>query len=231
MNNTIGKHIIPRNLYHITDAVSFEKIKADGYLKPRRPNSSYAKEGVFAFELQNALQRWQQMPYRGKTTLLGKLLEITRTSNMVILKIPTKNLDTDKLLIRSQNWYFDSQEKLPKSQIDKLHKFWDDLGDIDHAEKFKKYDELKKSIIEKLFPHIKGHIQNGTSVKEAPLFKQRGEAIEYIYTDKIPLDAVEVAGQANRNDYYEGRTLKVKELLLALFNNRSEKTAVEKVLK
>ncbi|MBD5401919.1 hypothetical protein HDR58_03835 [bacterium] len=229
----VGKHIIPRNLYHITDAASYEKIKADGYLKPRRPNKSFSQEGVFAFELQNVLKRWQQIPtQQGKNTLLGMLLEITRNNNIVILKIPTKNLNPDNLLIRSQDWYFNPEQKIPQSQLKKIEKYWDELGDIDYGIKFDKIRELKKSIIARLFPTKNSHIQNGSTAKEAPLYKQRGESIEYIYTDKIPISEVEKIGSADRNNFYNNDyTLKIKELLLELFKDQREKIAVEKVLK
>ncbi len=230
-----GKHIIPRSLYHITDRVSLAKIQADGYLQPRRPNKSFSKEGVFSFELQNVLKRWQQIPTQGgKNTLLGMLLEITRKSEMVILKISTKNLNPDNMLIRSQDWYFNPEKKLPKSQIEKIHKYWENLGDIDYGEKFKKIDKLKTAIIEKLFPNKNMHIKNGSSAKEAPLYKQRGESIEYIYTDRIPLSEVEVVGYADRNNFYENNrdhTLKIKDLLLELFKGQKEQIAVEKLLK
>ncbi len=228
----LGKHIIPRYLYHITDTTSFEKIKTDGYLKPRRPNNSFSKEGIFTFELQNVLQRWQQIPtQQGKNTLLGMLLEITRNSNIVILKIPTKNLNLDNLLIRSQDWYFNETKKLPKSQIQRIEKYWDELGDIDYGIKFAKLKEFKNTIIDRLFPNKNKHIQNGSTAKEAPLYKQRGEAIEYIYTDKIPISDVEKIGSADRRNFYNSDyTLRIKELLLELFKGQKEKIAVEKVL-
>lgn len=228
----VGKHIIPRNLYHITDAKAYEKIKADGCLIPRCPNGSFSKEGIFTFELQNVLKRWQQIPtQQGQNTLLGMLLELTRNSNIVVLKIPTKNLNPDNLLIRSQDWYFNAEKKLPKSQLKKLDKYWEELGDIDYDIKFKKLDELKRTIIDKLFPNKNNHIRNGSTAMEAPLYKQRGEAIEYIYTDKIPISQVEKIGSADRNEFYNRDfTLKIKELLLELFKDKREKIAVEKVL-
>lgn len=232
VTSTVGKHIIPRYLYHITDAVSYEKIKADGFMEPRRPNSSFSQEGIFTFELQNALKRWQQIPtQQGKNTLLGMLLEITRNSNVVILKIPTKNLNLDNLLIRSQDWYFNATKKLPESQIKRIEKYWDELGDIDYGIKFAKLEEFKKAIIARLFQDKTSHIQNGSTAIEAPLYKQRGEAIEYIYTDKIPMSNIEKIGSADRHNFYNrDYTLKIKEFLLELFKNQREKIAVEKTL-
>lgn len=229
----VGKHIIPRNLYHITDKVSLQKIKTDGYLKPRIPNKSFSQEGIFFFELQNVLRRWQQIPtQRGENTLLGMLLNITTRCDMVVLKIPTKNLNPDNLLIRSQDWYFKPEKKLPKSQLEKINKYWEELGDIDYGEKFKKLDDFKTAIIEKLFPGKNNHIRNGSSAKEAPLYKQRGESIEYIYTDRIPVSEIEIVGSVNKVDFYNNDcTLKIKELLLELFKGQREKIAVEKVLK
>lgn len=228
-----GKHIIPRYLYHLTDAASFEKIKSTGYIKPNKPNKSFAGQAVFTFELQNVLERWQKFLTRqGKDTLLGMLIDLPRMHNLVLLKIPTKNLDKSKLLIRSQDWYFSPNKELPKSQIDKMNKYWNDLGDIDYGEKFKKLDEFRDSIIEKLFPKMKSHSLEGTAATQAPLFKQRGEAIEYIYTDKIPVSNIEEVGRTDRSNFYDkDNNLDIKGLLLDIFKNCRERIAVEKTLK
>lgn len=234
VSHKVGKHIIPKYLYHITTSSSYGKIKSDGYLIPRKPNDCFSQEGVFAFELQNALKNWHKIPVRQeKDTLLGLLLDITRNvKDMVILRIPTKDLNPEKLLIRSQNWYFFPEEKFPQSQLDKISKYWEELGDIDYGIKFKKIKELTTNIIDKLFPGKNSHRKNGSSVMEAPLYKKRGEAIEYIYTDKIPVAQVEKIGSADKAYFRNNNcTLNIKELLLELFKNQKEQIAVEKMLK
>lgn len=232
----LGKHIIPRNLYHITSNTALEKIKTDGWLRPYISNDEFRPEAIFLFELQNVLKKWQQLPGRqGKSSLLCNLLEKTEDSNIVILKIPTKNLNPNQMLVRSQDWYFYTDNKLPNSQLEKVNKFLKELYDMGYSYSERMYEKyfFVTKIIDKLFPGKSDHIRRGYSVKEAPLYKQRGEAIEYIYTyNKIPLSEVEIVGSANRQDFYNnGNTLRIKDLLLELFKGRKEQIAVEKVLK
>ena len=236
MNTTFapkGKHIIPRTLYHITDRQALEKIRQDGQLKVGAfADSSINQDAIFTFELQNLLQRWTQIKMGARhKNLLGKLLDLPRNDDVVLLKISTQNLDPDKLRIRSQNWYFHPEEKLPKSQIKKLHDYWDELGSMFYPAKVRKHIDFRDKLISKLFPKMATHNSEGFPATQAPLFKQTGDAIEYFYTDNIPLTDVIEIGHANREEFYDlDYTIKSKEFLMKLFEGQREQIAVEKTL-
>lgn len=232
----VGKHIVPRYLYHITTTDCYNAIKRTGYIKPHLPNNHYKEAAIFTFDLKNALLRWHQTPM-GETSLLSHLLQQGRGDNIVILRIPTENLDVNKLRIRGQNWYFNPGNKLPKTQINKLREYAKSIEDkgIDIIERFSMINKFRKELIAKIFPKMKNHWFEGSPATQAPLFEKCKEPIEYIYSDKIPANEVECLGQADRSKYYENfsgfiKKTNVKPLLLELFEKCKEKIAIEKYL-
>ena len=100
---------------------------------------------------------------------------------IVLLRIPTQNLDTNLFKIRSQNIIFDGeiQEKL--------------LPELNGDERIKCIEVLKNA---------RKHTQNPVSASEAQEYLDKNHAIEFIYQDDIPLDNVEVVGRANLYDFY-----------------------------
>lgn len=228
----VGKHIIPKYLYHITTADCYNRIKAAGYIQPHLPNTDYKEAAIFAFDLKNALLRWHRTPM-GSGTLLTGLFDLGAGNDIVILRIPTENLDVNKLRIRGQNWYFNLTSKLPETQLKKAEKYLDTIRDKEISEQVSLLSKFKKELANKIFPKMKNHWYEGSPATQAPLFEQRKEPIEYIYSDRIPVKDFECIGHADRSKYYtnfSGFIKDYKQLLLELFENCSEKTAVEKYL-
>lgn len=102
-----GKADIPRFLYHITTRKNYASILKTGHIKTSAdicPASNL--NGVFMFDLKNFAKRWTSTFIDfgedfGRVNLGSGLL--FRNSDIVLLKIPTKNFDINKLRVRIQD--------------------------------------------------------------------------------------------------------------------------------
>lgn len=194
--NTIGKHKIPRFIYHMTNKSNYESMLCDGIIKTS--NDGLLENGVFTIELTNLFKRWRKCKSWNNTSLQEKLIKQAAKGKdeIVILKIPTTKLDSDKLVIRSQNklfsWANSDKAKEADTQISKIkneacpndwrNKVREIIKDIITKQESKKYAE---------------HLTTGAPAKMSGLYKQRKEALEYVYLDNIPMSNVEKIGEAN----------------------------------
>lgn len=157
----IGKHKIPRYLYHLTTEKNYLSMLSESKLKQ---GGEYDEmKGVYMMELANFFKRWLLLSKDGFSgnDLRQKLIkQITKGSeeNMIILKISTQHIDKTKLFIRSQTKLFEGNNY--------------DL----HSKKF-------------------------DSATNSSLYKQRKEAIEYIYPDEIDISKIEKIGSTKVKVY------------------------------
>ena len=189
---TIGKHKVPRFIYHLTNKSNWESIKFDGVIKTSFDNMM--GQGVFTAELTNLFKHWRINKSWGNKSLQESLVNFVSkgSDEIVILKIPTSSLDLDKLVIRSQNrlfsWYSSSKYDEAKNIISKMK-------DKEFGNKF---PEVLTDVITKLeSKSLAYHLTKGDSCKLSALFKQRKEALEYVYLENIPMSNVEKIGEVN----------------------------------
>lgn|SRR5574344_108506 len=178
--NNIGKHKIPRYLYHLTNEENYNSILADGKLKV---SDKEFLSGVFMFELPNFFKRWgfdESWGYNFKEKLMYRCLK--HKDKLVILKIPTDKLDKTKLNVRVHDDLFRELNQA-KSWIMK------------HVGEVNCFDDLKK-IYQKYHPEAM-HIFKGEPATEASRIKQRKKSIEYIYPESISSNNVEKIGEVN----------------------------------
>ena len=103
----VGKADIPRFLYHITTKKNYASMLKSGHIRTSAdilPVSNL--NGVFMFDLQNFAKRWTSTYCDlgediGKVNLGSALLY--KNPDIVLLKIPTKNFDINKLRVRCQD--------------------------------------------------------------------------------------------------------------------------------
>lgn len=110
-----GRRNLPRYLYHITNKANYEKILQEGVIKAAHDTAPETNlSGVFMFDLKNFTKRWCHMGFdigtnSGENLLtLAKALFIkssSKSSDIVVLRIPTRNLPLDKLKCRMQSAY------------------------------------------------------------------------------------------------------------------------------
>ncbi len=190
-----GKHKIPRFIYHITNKSNYELMLKDGVIKTSK--DKLFGDGVFTIELINLFKRWGKNKFWGGRSLWEELIyQVAKGSDdLVILRIPTEKLNNDLLRVRSQNILFswstslDCMAATVRAQSEFLKMPRETQGWMD-----KFFDIFKKY----LQPNSFGtHLLEGTPAKDSHLFKQRKEAIEYIYKDAIPIADTVKIGEVN----------------------------------
>lgn len=218
--NTIGKHKVPRYIYHITTQKNYRSILNDGLLKTTE--DPFCGKGVFAIELINFFKRWKEHKDWKNSILQSDLIEQVRnfTDGLVILRIPTRNLEMDKLRIRSQNKLF-SWKYEQENNIDK----------INDSSRRNKLIQLYNLLYNTTTERIANHITQGSPAKQSSLFTRRKEAIEYIYQDDIPVNKLEKIGEIAKDKLRYYLWLKtqnpIKNIFLELLKHNNEINGAE----
>lgn len=116
---------LPRYIYHMTSKAHYESMLNDGFIKLSE-NKLHVDKGVYAFDLCNFFKHWKKHKDWGYDDLQRAILRhvvhwfqsaSSGKGDLVILKIPTSKLDSNKLFVRSINRLFkfeDSQENFNK---------------------------------------------------------------------------------------------------------------------
>ncbi len=103
-----GKNV-PRYLYHITSEKNYKSIIKDGVVKPHQDAYMQSNlNGVFLFDLKNFIKCWCKSGITFGDTIftLAQALFLkcsSKTSKIVVLRIPAKKLEMDKLRCRVQD--------------------------------------------------------------------------------------------------------------------------------
>ena len=182
-----GKHKIPRYIYHLTSKEAWEEIQKSGKIKTSDSDYLFS-DGVYTIELENFVKDWGRKPAWDNESLQQRLLAQTagNSSGIVALRIPTEKLDHKKFKIRSQDRFFMSVK--PQGQS-----FWREI-----CERYSRTENGWHNLVEDFAPkHIYEHCTNGDEAKNSHLYKQRKEAIEYIYQEDIPLDVVDCVAKCD----------------------------------
>lgn len=216
-SRTTGKHKIPRYLYHMTSLENYNKMLESGFI---RPSGARLPDGVYMLELDSFSKYWNKGL---RNDLCDLIFRSGESKNIVMLRIPTKNLEASQIKLRTQRqvegklsdefenewWGF---TRMPAER----KKFIDDL-----LQKYGKQEAIKRYL--EIVPKKFDPITKGIEAKFTPLYKQKKSDIEFIYGDKIPMSDVELVGQFN----YEKEV--GKSYSLDLENRNLCKTIFEKI--
>lgn len=214
----VGKHKIPKYMYHLTTRRNYESMLIDGFINTTE--DQICGQGIFLIELVNFFKRWRTSKDWGSTDLRLDLIHQVKklfSDSLVLLRIPTKNLESDKLKVRSQNrlfsWIKNNEEAFYKI---KNSDRGDELSRIQKLVYLTENDETMTNLL------------GETPAKDSSLFKKRKEAIEYIYKEDIPIGSVEKIGEIEatsirfflREDTQN--PVKVKNIFLELLKGHNE---------
>lgn len=161
------KTALPKYLYHLTNQESYQKIVDSGKMKI----SKDIIDGVFMFDIDDFKTNWKNSKVASDNENLAKsLLEqaIKSGKGLVLLKIPTENLESKKFAIRPQD---DVIAFLNSNHFRNLAMAYAESGGI-----FNNKWLLPKDLVE------------GYSPTETKTFTDNGRAIEYVYQDDIDLE-------------------------------------------
>lgn len=106
--------LLPENLYHITTAKRFAKIKEDKFLKAMPDTLTGGKvKGVFTFDLNNFINQWTKDKHMNLARLI--LDYIAKEKELVVLRIPLKKLPEEQIkniktrdVKKTIDWKFES---------------------------------------------------------------------------------------------------------------------------
>ena len=162
---------LPEYLYHLTNQKCYRAIMRSGKIKPSKDTI----DGVYMFDMKDFQQNWRTNPNYHKSRALSEELvaqAMKRDSGLVLLRIPTKNLNIDNFTIRPQ---------------DELNSYLRGEKFTSLKDKYKNYDEVLNHKDE-----LPDYIRDGYSPQYAQEFYDDGRAIEYIYRGSIDLDKNDV---------------------------------------
>lgn len=198
--NIIGKHKIPKYLYHITPTKNLENIKKAGL---HMTEDDLYGEGVFMFDMANFLKFWTKKG--NKEDYAKELLQYVgrHSTNVSIIRVPTKNLVKKDLSVRRQDKLFNIMNK------------YDDVDDIYQA-------YSRKEISTKLMDEI----SEGEQAIMANKFDRKKVPLEYIYPSDIAAKDIEVIGQTN----YDYQKVDVLDIFRNLLKNCKEAMFLGKVI-
>ncbi len=162
---------LPEYLYHLTNRECYERIKESGQIKL----SKDVIDGVFMFDMQDFQTNWRNTKNPSKTGSMARsLLEqaLKNEEGLVLLKIPTKNLDPMKIAIRPED---EVTEFIQSDHFRNLYTAYAERGGI-----FNNKWELPKDLVE------------GYSPVKAKEYTDNCRAVEYVYQGNIDLENVGV---------------------------------------
>ena len=159
-----GKHKVKRYLYHMTSEENYKKMLETGKITTTS-DMQLDYQGVFMTELENLAKKWRN----SKEWDFFPENKDGMFLSLALLKQTSK--DSGKIVCL----------RIPTKNLDHDMLKIRSQNRLGLAEK-----DSSGRIIE--------HITKGAPAKDANLYKQRKEAIEYIYQDDIPMDNVELVG-------------------------------------
>lgn len=203
---------VPEYLYHLTSKENYQSMLASGKLK--QGFDHYCGSAVFAFDFNNFNKNWNNI-LDSDVNMKDKLLKQAAKfgDDVVLLKIPTKFLDKGKMFVRSENAFFKVSESdlYDKREIQKFvltpeNRLLIETGKTTFGDLF-----LKRSrdlVLKNETPLTASHFLGEIPVEYANLLDCKGEAVEYLYREDIPISFVSKLGEIKLSDYSE---MSVKE--------------------
>lgn len=195
-----GKHKIKRYLYHMTSEDNYQSMLRDGKIHVT-DDASLNEQGVFMTDLQNLLKRWRYSKDWSEDDI---------KTNLSLALLGQVSKGGDKIVCL----------RIPTATLDH------DLLKIRSQNRlFRGRSAMQKWSIPKVYAHKK----EGAPAVESGRYKQRKEALEYIYPQEIPMDNVELVGRADVDlkKYFNVCSSDIKEV----FSENNQTSAVMNVFK
>lgn len=226
-----GTGSVPRYIYHMTNRKNYLEMCKTGQINTSRDD--FIGQGIFMIDLENFFKHWGKGIYNNNSHFYqSNLIEhcLKDSFDLVILRIPTKNLEHENLRIRSQNRLFSSLAGDRKELLDFIKQ---DSKNTNYT-KGNVSDSILCSI-NKYFDKLRrqgsnDHIYNGSPVCKSKLFKQRKEAIEYVYRKPIPMENIEKIGEIDIEELMDGKystIYPIKKIFGALLHGTPESKGVK----
>lgn len=215
----------PRFLYHLTTKENYFNMLQTGKINPSSDN--FCGQNIFMFDIMNFLKRWTKQ-YEGglSSTSIDKKLFCKmvgkKDSSVVLLRIPTKNMNIEKLSIRSQDSLFTAGDHVLQYQKFLLDKY--KCSTTSELLEIVKNDE--NAFIEVFDWYKKArHLSLGAPAGMNKLFTQRKHALEYIFPDCISTKDISLVGEIDSSKL-DFNTTSIKDIFEELLQNQPEKNCL-----
>lgn len=172
---SFGNRKIPRYIYHFTNEYAYKSMCEDGFIKATTKDKYIKEKSVFFVEMENFCKRW------GKNKSWEAFPESLQESLLMYVayfNTPSLIQDKNKLVILKIST---DKLNLKKLFIRSQNRFFENL--LSHKDTKSLSFELKEC--------LEGNI----SASKSKIYKNRKEAIEYIYKDDIPIEKAKQIGQ------------------------------------
>ena len=200
-NSTIiGKHKIPRYLYHITPSQNIGAIKTEGL---STTEDDLFGEGIFLFDIANFLKFWNKN--NKNMNYAEQLLKYIGRNNtdVSLLRVNTENLDKTDIVIRNQETLFEVNNK------------YSDINNIYDAYNKK---EISDSLMDEISIGLPAVVANQFDRKKLP--------IEYIYDKGISPLNIRLLGRTN----FDYQKINIKKIFGNLLKNTKEKNFLDQII-
>ena len=200
-NSTIiGKHKIPRYLYHITPSKNIGAIKTEGL---STTEDDLFGEGIFLFDIANFLKFWNKN--NKNMNYAEQLLKYIGRNNtdVSLLRVNTENLDKTDIVIRNQETLFEVNNK------------YSDINNIYDAYNKK---EISDSLMDEISIGLPAVVANQFDRKKLP--------IEYIYDKGISPLNIRLLGRTN----FDYQKINIKKIFGNLLKNTKEKNFLDQII-
>lgn len=200
-NSTIiGKHKIPRYLYHITPSQNIGAIKREGL---STTDEDLFGEGVFLFDIANFLKFWNKN--NKNINYAEQLLKYIgrNDTDVSLLRVQTAHLDKTDIVIRNQETLFEINNK------------YSDINNIYDAYSRKEISERCMDEISIGFPAVQSN-----------KFDRKKLPIEYIYDKRISPLNIRFLGQAS----FDYQNINIKEIFANLLRNTKEQKFLDQII-
>ena len=194
---TTNQNKIPRFLYHLTTKSNYQKMLETGAMNPAK--EGLCGENIFMLDITNFFKRWTKFNLGGSHQ--KRLLAHVSGANhedVVLLKIPTKQLQREKLGIRSQDVLYSNAEYLGAEQVEFMKNF--NCNSEEELLQLLEKDENAFNKFTNIFKRYL-HLTKGTQAGNQRLFTTRKDALEYIYPETIDIQNVQKIGEINPSKF------------------------------
>lgn len=211
----------PRFLYHLTTKENYANILQTGEINPS--SDKLCGQNIFMFDMINFFKHWTKQFEGGALAksidkmLLCKMVGKKDTS-IVLLRIPTKSMNIEKLRIRSQDALFTAGDYVLQTQKYLLNKY--NCASMAELLEIIKNDE--KAFYEVFDWYKKArHLSLGAPAGMNKLLAERKHALEYIYPENISTRDISMVGEIDSSKI-DFETTSIKDIFGEMLQNQPE---------
>lgn len=198
---------IPRYIYHFTNERAYKSMCKGGFIKASTKDYYIKDKAVFLIELENFCKRWG---FNKSWKTFPETLQASLLMKAAYFTTPSREKDENKLVIL----------KIPTDKLDSKKLF------VRSENRF--FEQFLSGRTGTIDLSSEQHLEGNTLAQKSKLYKNRKEAIEYIYKDDISIEsAVQIGQILDINTINYDKNNPVKSILQMCLEGEPEKIAIK----